>query len=78
MKFIWRIWKKIVTIDEATTPENHLKLWQDYNELRKKQAKWNIPAYYFILVSSTLVYVYELSKNASMLFFILTFGGILA
>jgi hypothetical protein len=55
-----------------------LKLWQDYNELRKKQAKWNIPAYYFILVSSTLVYVYELSKNASMLFFILTFGGILA
>lgn len=70
-------WKKIANIDETSTPENHLKQWQDYNELRKRQTKWNIPAYYFILATSTLVYAYELSKNASTLFFVLAFGGTL-
>ena len=57
---------KISTIDETQTPRFHLKQWQNFRELQKKQRHWNMPVYYILLGSALGVYFYELLKNIDL------------
>ncbi|AQX83588.1 hypothetical protein OZ664_14010 [Elizabethkingia sp. HX WHF] len=70
--------KKIAQINAAAPPSEHLKQWQEYNEFRKKQIRWNMPVYYLLLGSALVIYLLEVLKDVSITYklvaLFLTFG----
>lgn len=52
-------YKKIKSIDDTGAPAAYLCQWEEYYALRKKQIKWNLPAYYLLLNAAMGVYFLE-------------------
>lgn len=52
--------KKIKAIEDTAEPAEHLRQWEQYYELRKKQNKWNMPVYYLLLNVAMAVYMIEI------------------
>lgn len=53
-------YKKIKIIDDTVEPAAHLRQWEDYYQLRKKQNKWNMPVYYVALNIAMAIYMVEI------------------
>jgi uncharacterized membrane protein len=60
-------YKKIKSIDDTAAPVAHLKQWEAYYDLRKKQNKWNIPVYYIALNIAMAVYMVEIFTGRPVL-----------
>ena len=58
--FMYATYKKIRAIDDTVEPAEHLRQWERYYELRKKQNKWNMPVYYIMLNVAMAVYMIEI------------------
>ena len=57
--FLYSGYKKIKSIDDTVAPATYLRQWEAYYALRKKQIKWNLPAYYLLLNAAMGVYFLE-------------------
>lgn len=66
--------REISKIDETQTPTLHLKQWQNFRELQKRQRVWNMPVYYVLLSTALGIYMYELLKTVDLWKMILAFG----
>jgi hypothetical protein len=51
---------KMASIVETALPTEHLKQWQSYYLLRKRQNKWNGPLYFFLLNLAMGLYFIEI------------------
>ena len=54
------IYYKLKVIDETASPAQHLRQWEQYYAMRKKQNKWNMPLYYLLLNTAMGIYVLEI------------------
>lgn len=58
--FMYVTYKKIKSIDDTVEPASHLRQWEAYYNLRKKQNKWNMPVYYVLLNIAMAIYLVEI------------------
>ena len=58
--FMYVTYKKIKSIDDTVEPAAHLRQWETYYGLRKKQNKWNMPLYYVLLNIAMAIYMVEI------------------
>jgi hypothetical protein len=58
--FMYMTYKKLKSIDDTVEPSAHLRQWEAYYHLRKKQNQWNMPVYYVALNIAMAVYMVEL------------------
>ncbi len=75
--FMYTTSKKIKAIDDTAEPAEHLRQWEAYYDLRKKQNKWNMPVYYLLLNVAMAVYMIEIFTGKK-LFGVLVFISIYA
>ena len=64
---MYSLYKKISTINETSAPAAHLKQWEAYYDLRKKQNKWNMPLYYILLNIAMGIYLIEVLTGRPVL-----------
>lgn len=65
--FMFSIYKKLKNIDATSTPALHLQQWETYYGMRKRQNKWNMPLYYFLLNIAMGIYVLEIFTGRPMI-----------
>jgi hypothetical protein len=58
--FMYMTYKKLKSIDNTVEPAAHLRQWEAYYQLRKKQNQWNMPVYYVVLNIAMAIYMVEL------------------
>ena len=58
--FMYITFRKIKSIDDTVEPTTHLRQWEAYYDLRKKQNKWNMPVYYVALNIAMAIYMVEI------------------
>ena len=58
--FMYATYKKIRSIDDTVAPAEHLRQWETYYDLRKKQNTWNMPVYYIALNVAMAIYLIEI------------------
>jgi hypothetical protein len=58
--FMYLTYKKIKSIDDTVEPAAHLRQWEAYYDLRKKQNRWNMPVYYVALNIAMAIYLVEI------------------
>lgn len=58
--FMYITYKKIKSIDDTVEPAAHLRQWEAYYDLRKKQNRWNMPVYYVLLNIAMAIYLVEI------------------
>lgn len=71
--FMYITYKKLKSIDNTLEPVAHLRQWEAYYDLRKKQNKWNMPVYYVALNIAMAIYMVEIFTGrplANVLIFI--------
>jgi Flp pilus assembly protein TadB len=58
--FMYITYKKIKSINDTLEPAAHLRQWEAYYGLRKKQNQWNMPVYYIALNIAMAIYMIEI------------------
>ena len=58
--FMYITYKKIKRIDDTVEPAAHLRQWEAYYDLRKRQNLWNMPVYYVLLNIAMAIYLVEI------------------
>jgi Flp pilus assembly protein TadB len=58
--FMYMTYKKLKRIDDTVEPSAHLRQWEAYYDLRKKQNRWNMPVYYVALNIAMAIYMVEI------------------
>ena len=65
--FMYMTYKKLKSIDDTVEPSAHLRQWEAYYHLRKKQNQWNMPVYYVALNIAMAVYMVEIFTGRPLL-----------
>ncbi|PTB91678.1 hypothetical protein C9994_15140 [Marivirga lumbricoides] len=65
--FLYQNYLKIQRISDLSLPADHLKQWEAYYALRKKQNKWNGPVYFLALNLAMAIYFIEIFSGRPIL-----------
>lgn len=58
--FLYQNYLKMKRISDLSVPADHLRQWEEYYALRKKQNKWNGPVYFIALNIAMGIYFIEI------------------
>jgi hypothetical protein len=64
--FLFNNYKRIASIEETSLPAEHLKQWQEYYLLRKRQNQWNGPVYFLLLNLAMGLYFIEIFSGRNI------------